>query len=165
MARERKAGKSKRKTVTQRRKTRRRGKSPLLKEAKDVGLQVQIERTHQDEISWGAYIQLEPAFDGDEKETQVPYQNVYLVEVSWPGAKLKTPYLVDPVVSGGMKTLQFLMAGPGYPGSKVLIRLRFSPGLSFSEIVTVRAWNLATGVEQVPAFHTVSFEPGKAPFP
>lgn len=132
----------------------------------DVGLQVKIERTHQDEISWGAYIQLEPIKNTPIKNTDdVPRQATYLLEVSWPGAKLKTPHLVSPTIKGGMKTLQFLLAGPGYPGSTVLIRLRFPPALSFEETVTARAWNLATGVEQSPAFHTVSFEPGQAPSP
>ena len=157
--------KSSGKTVTKGRGARRRGKAPRRKTAKDVGLQVRIERTHQDDISWGAYVQLEPVFDGDMKPLQVPYAAVYLVEVSWPGTKLKTPHLVSSVTKGGMKTLQFLLAGPGYPGSQLLLRLRFSPGLSFQETVTVRAWNLATGVEQTPAFHTVSFQPGQLPFP
>lgn len=144
-------------------------KKPLktaMKKDKTLALQVVIERTHQDDLSWGAYVQIEPVITDKAFVPYDPSKNVYLVEVSWTGPKLKTPHLVDPInKGGGKKALEFLLAGPGYPGSKVLVRLRFSPGVSFDELVTVKGWRLHDKQELVGDAKWVHHVPLMSNFP
>lgn len=133
------------------------------RETKTVGLQVAIERTHQDALSWGAYFELEPTKNFVKSHVLVPV--AYLLEVSWVGTRLRPQPGMDPIIRGNTRVLQFPIMEPGQPGSRVHVFLRYNTTTFFTLEVTGKAWRLHDMQPQGTRRKRVEHQPGSYPYP